>query len=171
MACKKIIEEKLAIPQKISVSAVSNVLNVSGPNGKCAKSLKLKSVKISSDAKEVTVSGPLREVNTVLSHIKNMFVGVQKGFSQKMKVIHAHFPMSIQVSAKEVSIKNFAGEKKPRFAKIIGDTKVELKGADITVSGPNKDDVGQTIANLRTASKIKKLDSRVFQDGIYPVLE
>ena len=171
MACKKIIEEKLAIPQKVSMSVASGVLNVSGPKGKCTKSLKLKSVKISSDAKEVTVSGPLREVNTVLSHIKNMFVGVQSGFSQKMKVIHAHFPMSIQVSAKEISIKNFTGEKKPRFAKIIGDTKVELKGADITVSGPNKDDVGQTIANLRTASKIKKLDSRVFQDGIYPVLE
>jgi len=37
------------------------------------------------------------------------------------------------------------------------------------ITGPNKEDVGQTVSNIKTATKIRKRDSRVFQDGLYMV--
>ncbi|MEM3690235.1 MAG: 50S ribosomal protein L6, partial [Candidatus Micrarchaeia archaeon] len=61
------------------------------------------------------------------------------------------------------------GEKKPRVASIVGDTKVEVKGSEIFVSGVDKEAVGQTCANICSATCIRNKDSRVFQDGIYLV--
>ena len=45
----------------------------------------------------------------------------------------------------------------------------QVKGKEITVTGHNKEDVGQTSANLEQASRIKGRDIRVFQDGIYRI--
>ena len=55
--------------------------------------------------------------------------------------------------------------------KIIGATKVESKGQEMTISGICKDDVGQTFSNLKIGTKIRNRDSRVFQDGYYIVEE
>ena len=68
------------------------------------------------------------------------------------------------------TIKNFLGEKQPRKTTVIGEkTKVEVKGQVLTISGPDKDAVGQTASNIKQATKIKEKDSRVFQDGFYAV--
>ena len=68
------------------------------------------------------------------------------------------------------SIDNFLGERSPRKAKIIGDdVKVSVKGEDVTITGINKEHVGQTMANIEQATKIKGRDPRIFQDGIYLV--
>ena len=75
----------------------------------------------------------------------------------------------MEVKGKEMLIKNFLGEKQPRKAKIPGQTKVEVKGQEVTVTGLSKEDVGQTIANIRSATRIRNRDSRVFQDGFYIV--
>ncbi|MFA4936009.1 MAG: 50S ribosomal protein L6, partial [Candidatus Methanoperedens sp.] len=48
-------------------------------------------------------------------------------------------------------------------------TKVTIKGDQVILNGINKEDVGQTAANIRQATKIKRFDPRVFQDGIYLV--
>ena len=37
------------------------------------------------------------------------------------------------------------------------------------VNGVDIEEVGQTIANIRQATRIRDRDSRVFQDGVYPV--
>lgn len=171
MADKKIIQDQVEIPSGVTIVASNNVLSVSGSKGKVQRDLNLRSVKISVDGNIVKVSGPMRELNTVTSHVRNLILGCSEGYVQNMKVIYAHFPMSISVSGKQVSIKNFVGEKQPRVLNIVGDTKVDVKGASVVVSGPSKEDVFQTVANLRSATKIRNLDSRIFQDGIYPVSE
>jgi len=77
--------------------------------------------------------------------------------------------MSIETKGTELWIKNFLGEKKPRKAKIIGKVKIEVKGQDVRVHGADKEAVGQTVANIRTATRIREKDGRVFQDGIFIV--
>jgi large subunit ribosomal protein L6 len=96
-----------------------------------------------------------------------MIVGLTDGFTYNMKIVYAHFPMTVKAAGDKVTIENFLGERHPRTAKIVGDAKVQIKGEDVTVSGINKEDVGQTMANLEQATKIKGRDPRVFQDGIY----
>jgi large subunit ribosomal protein L6 len=68
-----------------------------------------------------------------------------------------------------VIIENFLGEKSPRRTKIVGRAEVRVKGNEIVVTGIDKEECGQTAANLEQATRVKNLDPRVFQDGIYIV--
>jgi len=110
-------------------------------------------------------------VNTIKKRIKNMFIGITKGFTYKMRVFYVHFPMSIEVSDEYVIIKNFTGERGIRRARIMPGVKVsvEKKGSDVDViiKGIDKDAVGQTAANIYLATKVKRKDPRVFLDGVY----
>ncbi len=106
-------------------------------------------------------------IGTTRAHINNMITGVTEGFTYHMKIVFAHFPMNVKVNGNKVNIDNFLGERHPRTAKIVGSAKVNVKGDEVTVTGINKEDVGQTVANLEQATKIKGRDPRVFQDGIY----
>ena len=86
--------------------------------------------------------------NSLCSELKSAAEGVEKGVERKMKIVYAHFPMSVEIKGKEVLVKNIFGEKNPRVARIIGDTKVEVKGQDVHVNGVDEYDVGQTTANI-----------------------
>ena len=110
-------------------------------------------------------------IGTTRAHINNMITGVTDGFTYHMKIVFAHFPMAVKVQDKEkiVTIENFIGERHPRTSKIVGGAKVSVKGDEVTITGVNKEDVGQTMANLEQATKIRGKDPRVFQDGIYLV--
>jgi large subunit ribosomal protein L6 len=96
-----------------------------------------------------------------------MIKGVTKGFTYKMKIVFSHFPITVKVKGNLLSIENFTGERNPRKAKIMGATKVMVKGEDIILQGISLEDVSQTAANIQNATKIKVKDPRVFLDGIY----
>jgi large subunit ribosomal protein L6 len=49
----------------------------------------------------------------------------------------------------------------------VGDTKVQVQGEDLIVSGVSIRDVGQTAANLEQATTVRRKDQRVFLDGVY----
>ncbi|MCH7902142.1 50S ribosomal protein L6 [archaeon] len=109
----------------------------------------------------------IAEAKTVASHIKNMISGIQNDYIYRLEVVYSHFPMNVTVKDGFVEINNLAGAKHPRKAKILGNVKVEVKGKDVTVTGHNKEEVGQTAANMEQATKIKGKDIRIYQDGIY----
>ena len=98
-----------------------------------------------------------------------MVKGVESGFTFKMKVVHAHFPVTLKVNDKErkLLIENFTGEKTPRIARIVGDSKVKAAGDEVIIQGISLQDVSQTAANIEQCTKIKEKDQRVFLDGIY----
>ena len=97
-----------------------------------------------------------------------MIKGSTKGFTYKLKIVFAHFPITVKIKGKEISVDNFFGERSSRNSKIIGDdTKVTVQGEDVIISGSNIENVSQTAANLELATRIKNKDSRVFLDGVY----
>jgi len=164
----------MKIPEDVSVEVQENVLRVKGPKATLEKHFDEKTVLVKVEGKEVSVSTkkkPSRKTraiaNAVEAHLKNMFEGCRAPFTKKLQVVYAHFPVSIEVKEKTVLIKNFLGEKTPRKATIVGDTVVTATGQQITVSGNDKEAVGQTAANIVRATKIVGKDVRVFQDGIY----
>jgi large subunit ribosomal protein L6 len=84
-----------------------------------------------------------------------------------LKIVFSHFPITAKVVGQYLTITNFTGERSPRKAKIMGNTKVMVKGEDIIVQGINLEDVSQTAANIQNSTKIRRKDPRVFLDGIY----
>ncbi len=111
-------------------------------------------------------------LNTVRSHINNMFDGLLKGYEYKMKIVFSHFPIRVSVDKKTklVKIENLYGGRKPRFANILGKVNVKVDGEDVIVSGIDKEDVGQTCANIQelTRQRGKRRQSpKTFMDGIF----
>ncbi|MBD3209845.1 50S ribosomal protein L6 [Candidatus Micrarchaeota archaeon] len=159
------------IPEGVDVSVDGYQVTVKGPNGEVQKSFSRNaSVKVEGD--EVKVSARDYGLQgTVDSLIGNMVTGVTEGYDKHMKLLYAHFPISVDVKENEVLFKNFLGEKEPRKAEVVGSTKVEAKGQNVTISGPDKYAVGQTAANMKAALDIRHKDPRIFQDGIYEVEE
>ena len=171
----KDIARKIKIPEGVSVSLSQDVFTARGPKGTVNRKFWFPGIKIEVREGEVLVDAESVRieqkamVGTFASHIKNLFKGVSEGFECKMTIVYAHFPMQVKVEGKTLIIGNFLGEKKPRVAKILGDTNVKVSGNEVVISGINKEDVGQTAANIEQKTKIRRFDPRVFQDGIYIV--
>lgn len=161
---------KLTLPDGVNAKIEIDSITVSGPKGTVKKHLPPVIVKV--EGKELTIAGPDKtELNTATALIYSAVKGVTEGFNRKMQLVYAHFPITIEVKGKEIYLKNFLGEKIPRVASIIGDTQVKVEKDIVTLSGSDSYAVGQTAANIRTATHIKARDPRVFQDGIYEVYE
>jgi large subunit ribosomal protein L6 len=172
------MEKFFIIPENINVTVENKTVKVKGPKGELSKTFKyFFDIKIEKkDNKIIVISESDRKkvramIGTIIAHIRNMVDGVTEGFTLKMKVIYSHFPVTVKVEGNKVLINNFLGETLPRVANIVGDTKVQVNGQDITITGPSKDDVGQTCGNIEIACRISKYDRRIFQDGIYRLME
>ncbi len=165
--------KSVEIPEGVEVKVDGRTVTVAGNNGTLTRDFSHVPVSIGLEGNVVKVHvkwAHKREaslVGTVSSHILNMITGVTKGFTYKLKIVFSHFPISVKVMEKKVLIGNFTGERSPRSAKIMGQTKVSVKGEDVIVQGRNLEDVSQTAANIQQATKIKVKDPRVFLDGIY----
>ena len=163
---------EVKIPAGVTFAVEGNRAKATGPKGTVEREFKGTQVSLALDGGVLRARAKSLAIeNTVRAHLANMAKGVSEGFVKKMRIKFAHFPATMEVKGRDILIKNFLGEKKARKTKIAGATKIEVKGAEITVSGPDKEDVGQTAANIRTATKIRGHDCRVFQDGIYIVDE
>jgi len=177
------INISIPIPEDVNVTIKGRMVKVEGPKGAIERELWHPGLHIQIEKRDtgneiVINADSIRKeeramAGTYASHLKNMIVGVEDGFFYKLKVVHAHFPMQVAITkeGKGVSVSNFLGERKPRIAKVEAGVKVEIKGkgAEIVVSGINKEAVGQTAANIEQTTRIKGYDPRVFQDGIYLV--
>ncbi|VVB91336.1 50S ribosomal protein L6 [uncultured archaeon] len=163
------------IPEGVNVTVDNIKVMVSGPLGQLQRDIWYPGVTVrKEDSKLVVGTGtPRREqlamLGTFESHLKNMITGVTKGYEYTMKVVYSHFPIQLKTEGNKVLINNFLGEKKSRKASIKGSSRVTIKGDQVIVNGIDKEDVGQTAANIHLATKIKRFDPRVFQDGVYIV--
>ena len=165
--------ESIDIPDDVEVNVIGSKVIVEGNLGIIEQDFSHSRVNIKKEDSVLSVESPWPNkrkaamVGTVKSHIQNMMKGVTKGFTYKLKVVFAHFPMSVKIQNDRVIIDNFSGERKPRIARIMEDVKVNVDGEDVIVKGINLNNVSQTAANIQQATRIKKKDPRVFLDGIY----
>lgn len=166
-------EEILDVPQGVSVTLKKRMLYFDGPLGKTYKNFRKIPVDLYVDGSKVTIKSQGRRkrdyaiLHTARSIIRNICEGLVEGYTVKMKVVFAHFPITVKVDGKTVLIENFQGEHAPRTAKIVGDVKVSPKGDDVILTGRVLTDVTQTAANIEQNTKVKNKDHRVFLDGIY----
>lgn len=109
-------------------------------------------------------------IRSVISHVKNMIVGVTKGYRYKMRMVYAHFPINVTIEGKKVEIRNFLGDKVCRLVTLPDGVKIE-RGADVKdqliLEGNDIGDVSQSAANIQQICTARNKDIRKFLDGIY----
>jgi len=166
-------ETSVEIPEKVTVSLKKSMLGVSGPIGKTFKNFKKIPVSLEIRDNSIFIKTPGHRkkdfaiMNTAKSIIRTLCEGVIDGYTIKMKLVFAHFPITAKIKNKEVLIENFQGERSARIARIHGQTKVVFKGDELILTGPVFSEVTQSAAEIEQKTKIKNKDHRVFLDGIY----
>ncbi len=168
------MEKELILPESVTVEIDNKTIKVTGPKGSLQKQFKyFHDITITKKENKLLVTSKSDKkkvramIGTIIAHVRNMAKGVTEGYNYTMKIVYSHFPVSIKIEGDKFLINNFLGEKRPRIAKILGDTKIEVKGQDVILTGPDKENVGQTCGNIEQACRITKYDRRIFMDGIY----
>jgi large subunit ribosomal protein L6 len=164
----------LEIPEGISVFLEDRIISVKGKLGTIKKDFtKLPAfLTIENNIVKIEPYGTRRKdfaiSKTAQSIINNMIKGVQNGYKYRMKIVFAHFPITVKIKDGKVHVENFFGERKARISNIVGDsTKVSIEGDDIVITGPHLEHVSQTAANIELSTRVKNKDQRVFLDGVY----
>ncbi|ELZ46788.1 50S ribosomal protein L6P [Halorubrum californiense DSM 19288] len=166
---------EIEIPDDVSAETDHLELTVEGPNGSVTRRLWYPDVDVSVEDGAVVITSDNEDaktnatVGTFESHVANMIHGVTEGWEYAMEVYYAHFPMQVNVEGDEVVIENFLGESAARRTPIRGDTDVQVDGETVTLTGSDKEAVGQTAADIEQLTKVTDKDTRVFQDGVYIV--
>jgi large subunit ribosomal protein L6 len=171
----KEIARQVEIPEGVEVSIEGSQITVKGPKGNLSRKLSYPDIEITKEDSYLIVNSTIDRkqqramVGTLAAHVSNMVAGVTKGFEYKMKVVYSHFPIQLKAAPGELVISNFLGERKSRSARILDGVKVDVLKDEVVLTGINKESVGQTMANIEQATRVRGFDIRVFQDGVYLV--
>jgi large subunit ribosomal protein L6 len=175
MVLVELAQRSFPIPEGVQLNIDGRRIKVTGPKGTLEEDFAHLPVQFALESGSLRVYSSWarkREValvGTALAHVRNMIRGVTKGYTYKLKIVYAHFPVTVKIHEKEkrLTIENFTGEKTPRIVRIVGSAKVKVVGDELHVQGNSLGDVSQTAANIQIATKIPDKDQRVFLDGIY----
>ncbi|MFH1506409.1 MAG: 50S ribosomal protein L6 [archaeon] len=167
------LEDKVEIPEGITVSYDHGIYIVKGPKGEVKKimlhprvDVKIEGNTVVFEVKKAT-KRELKIVNTYKAHMQNLFKGVAEGHIYKLKICSGHFPMNVAVKGDLFEINNFIGEKVPRRLKLRENTTVKIDGDNIVVESIDKEAAGQMAASIEQLTRRPGFDKRIFQDGIY----
>lgn len=162
----------------VQVSVKARVVTVKGPRGVLRRSFKHSRVTLEklSDKKLIIkktfgLKKEIANVNTISSHIKNMFTGVQRGYRYKMRFVYAHFPINCAISENGTlcEIRNFLGERIIRRVHTLEGVKAVMSKVkdEIYIEGNDIELVSRTAALIQQSTTVKDKDIRKFLDGIY----
>ncbi|MEM3996211.1 MAG: 50S ribosomal protein L6 [Pyrobaculum sp.] len=159
--------EEVEVPDGVKVSVERTgpfdyVVRVRGPLGELAREFKNTPVVMSvrdgkvvmevfnARKREYAILGVYRGI------LRNMCLGVTRGWRYKLKVIYTHFPMLVKVQGGQLVIENFLGRKSKIVLDIPKGVKVEVKGKeDIVVEGVDRDLVSQFAARIQQATELR----------------
>ncbi|MEW5897047.1 MAG: 50S ribosomal protein L6 [Nanoarchaeota archaeon] len=170
---KNDIREEVELKKGVSAAIAESIITITGPKGKVVRGFLHPKVKVFLEGDRIIITAAKstkREkkiIGSFQAHLKNMVKGVLEPHTYHLKICSSHFPMSVAVSGREFSVKNFLGESVPRKVTLKDNAEVKVNGSDIVVTSPDKEIAGQVAAQIETLCRITKRDRRVFQDGCY----
>ena len=147
----RIGNRKLVIPEGVTITEENNVITVKGPKGELTTKLANNiSIKVEENTLEVLRSND--NANTKAMHgtinalISNMMTGVTKGYEKGLEIIGVGYRFALKGNVLVIS----AGYSHPVEMEIPAGLKVEaISNTEISVSGINKELVGEFSANIR----------------------
>ena len=109
-------QDEVEIPEGVTITQKKHMLTFVGPLGKTHQSFRKIPVNLEiTDSKVLLTTIDQRKKDYAILHaarslIRNICEGLITGYTIKMKVVFAHFPITVKVEGKDVIIENFQGE-------------------------------------------------------------
>ncbi len=101
-------EKRIEIPDDCQVEVEGKTIRVSGPKGTLERTFPEPYTTIRIEGNELVAATHIMRkrtralVGTIIAHVRNMFIGVQHGYTYEMKVVYSHFPITVEVQGREV---------------------------------------------------------------------
>ncbi|HET8581425.1 MAG TPA: 50S ribosomal protein L6 [Candidatus Paceibacterota bacterium] len=150
----RIGKNPIAIPEKTTVTVSDGVIAIAGPKGELRRR-SAPSIEITVEGGEVTVA-PKNETpealalwGTFAAHIRNMIAGVNEPFVKKLEVEGVGYRAEVKGSDLVLNV----GYSHPVALSIPDGLAVTAEKNVVTVSGIDKEAVGQFSANVRAVRK------------------
>lgn len=154
MHMSRIGKQPITVPEKTEVQATDGFLTVKGPHGELKRPLS-REVTVAVEDGTVTVA-PVRDTKlstslwgTFASHVRNMVQGVNEPFVKRLVVEGVGY----RVELAGENLKLNVGFSHPVEVKVPQGLAVSVEKNVISVSGPDKELVGQFAANVRAVRK------------------
>jgi len=168
----RIGKEPIKLPSGVTVGIDKGKISVSGPKG-TLEQFAMPYIKVASNDGEVIVERENDEQEARSKHglmrslISNMVVGVSEGFSKELEVNGVGFRVSLAGNDLKLNL-GYSHEVTYKVAEGIN---IDVKQNNITVSGIDKQKVGQVAAEIRSLRKpepykgkgIKYADERILR--------
>jgi len=172
------VSKEVPIPPEVKVSVKSRRITVKGPRGELFRNFRHAHVTIRKTNKNTVLVEKTFDkkkrcavVKTIAGHIRNLILGVTKGFRYKMRLVYAHFPINASVTngGKSVELRNYIGQKHTRRLDVNEGVKVVEPGQkdEIWVEGNDIEDVSHSAARIWQSCRVTNKDIRKFLDGCY----
>jgi large subunit ribosomal protein L6 len=150
----RLAKKPILIPEKTEVTVSGSSVKVKGPLGEISRTFP-DAVIFAMNGKEITVSlkSTDREsfplLGTAVAHTKNMIAGVNKAYEKKLLIEGVGFKADVKGTSLALAL----GFSHPVSVPIPTGLKVVTEKGMITITGHDKDQVGQFSANVRALKK------------------
>lgn len=161
----RIAKTPIAIPANTEVKVVDNFITVKGPKGELKKAYRPNSVNIVVADNTVTLSLKKTDIEsralwgTYASHLRNMLEGVNTPFVKKLILEGIGYKAEVQGTTLKMAL----GFSHPVNVEIPAGLTVASEKGTITITGIDKETVGQFAASLRAMKKPEPYKGKGFR--------
>ncbi len=160
----RIGQKTIEIPSGVTVELTGNELKVKGQKGELTMTVhNAVTVKIEEDGIHVDKSRNAKIAQsmwgTTARLIENMIVGVSKGFEKKLELSGVGYRMAIKGKQVDLAL----GFSHPVLVDIPEGIEVAIDGQNMTISGIDKQEVGQFAANIRALKPVEPYKGKGFK--------
>jgi large subunit ribosomal protein L6 len=150
----RLAKRPIAVPPATEITVSGGEVRVKGPKGTLIRSgNRLVDVEVGKDGVQVSTKSETIEARAALgtyaSHVRNMFEGVTQGFTKKLLIDGVGFKWDVQGKNLNLAL----GFSHPVKMVIPEGLKVTVDKGALTVTGFDKELVGQFAANVRAQKK------------------
>ncbi len=161
----RIAKTPIAIPANTEVKVVDNFITVKGPKGELKKAYRSNSVNIDVADNAVTLTLKKTDIEsralwgTYASHLRNMLEGVNTPFVKKLILEGIGYKAEVQGTTLKMAL----GFSHPVNVEIPAGLTVTSEKGTITITGIDKETVGQFAASLRSMKKPEPYKGKGFR--------
>ena len=161
------------IPNGVNISIEDGKIYIKGPKGEKYRNINNRNIIVEIRENKIIFKAYfsskkiIRDMNTMISHIKNDIEGVTKGFVYKLKGVSIHFPLKLRLQNNKLIIENYIGGRDIKEIEIPQGVKAILNENEITLEGHDIELLGNLAGLIENSVKPREKDLRKFQDGIY----